>query len=53
MNLFRCCLCSLVGVPLNDFSSVTQFTIFLEAICCDLGLMCLFYVEILDIYFFT
>lgn len=35
-------LCSVVGVPLNDFSSVTQFTIIVEAICCAMEFMCFF-----------
>lgn len=42
MDLFGCCLVFLVGVPLNGFSSVTQFTIFLKAIYCDMEFLCLF-----------
>lgn len=53
MDLFGCCLCSLVGVPLNDFSFVTQFTIFLEAICCDMELMCFFILKSYIFNFFT
>lgn len=40
MDLFGFCCVSSLGVLLNDFSPVTQFTIFLVAICCDMEFMC-------------